>query len=236
MIRRCSIAVASALMFAAPAHAADPLSYSYWQAAYLNSEVEITSGPASAQDEVEGYRGAVSIGLARYVFFTGDTDQRRYSNARDAFSSAGLGLHTVNPTWQFFGAATYERLDHDDNSTSANDDTTEGYGVEAGVRINVPNVALHATYRYLDLGKDDTTEITGAVYGAGLALQLSPWWALVGDYRLREHNFEDPAGDVDVEYTEWTVGFRRYIATDADRRKRKGGILFPEEAPGGAAE
>jgi len=230
MIHRLSVVMA--VLACAPAQAADRLSSSYWEAAYLSSSSEETAdGSPSSEDDTEGFRLAASIGLLPYLNFIGDYDQRRFANGRDSFYSAGLAAHTLNPAYQFFAAATYERFDVDDNLNVANDQTQDGYGVQAGARATLTNLELHASYKYLDLGKvDDTTELTGSRYGAGFVLDLSPWWSLVGDYAIRTHEFEDGApaaspATVEHEYSEWTVGFRRYLVTQTDRRKRTGGVL-----------
>ena len=230
MIRRMSVVLA--VLACCPAQAAEVLSSSYWEAAYLSSSSEESAdGSATTEDDTEGFRLGASIGLLPYLNFIGDYDQRRFANERDSFYSAGLAAHTTNPKYQFFAAATYERFDADDNLSVANDETQDGYGAQAGVRATLTNLELHASYKYLDLGNvDETTELMGSRYGAGFALDLSPWWSLVGDYTIRTHEFEDSApgaspATIEHEYTEWTVGFRRYLATQTDRRKRTGGVL-----------
>lgn len=202
----------------------DPLSYSFWDVQYLNAQVEENGGTA---DEVEGVRAQLSIGLSRLLNFVGDWDQRRYPDARDAFVSAGLGMHTLHPDYQFFGAVTYERRDLDDALAPDADLSNEGYGVQVGARARLPDVELHASYKYLDLSDGGDTELTGGKYGGGIAVQLSPWWALVADYSVRQLEEEGVDGGAtdETDYDEWSVGFRRYFATDTDRRKRKGGLL-----------
>lgn len=230
MIRRnwsclALLACASAL----PAHAADVLSSSYFDAAYLNSSLD-TGGPE--EDEVEGFRVATSVGLLPFLNFVADFDKRRYVDSHDGFASVGFAGHTVNPAWQFFVAATYERAEYDDNTSATGDHDEEGYGAEAGFRAAAPFVEVHASYKYFDLGKiDPTTDLTGARYGGGIALDLTSWWSLTGDFRVRTHEYEDtsptpPVGGIaDDEWTEWSVGLRRYFVTQTDRRNRSGGIL-----------
>ncbi|MGH8442415.1 MAG: hypothetical protein ACRETF_05875 [Nevskiaceae bacterium] len=232
MIRRLPAAMLAAAALGAlpPAQAADALSNSYWDAAYLNSQVEV--GPAST--DIEGFRLGAGIGLAKYLSFTGDYDQRRYRNGREGFGSAGFAGHTRHRVYQFHGALTYERIEGDDNTDSANDYVEDGYGVEVGARYAFPDVAVHAEYRYLDFGSLGGTggavDFTGSRYGVGADVQLSPWWSLVADYRVRAHQFDASGGSATVDYSEWTVGFRHYFATAADRLARHGGLL------GGAAE
>lgn len=209
------------------AQAADPLSSSYWEAAYLNATYENSLSPAD--DEVEGFRVAASIGLGRYVNAVVDYDQRRYENSRDAFGALGLGLHTANPVYQFFGNATWERAEEDFNTDPSSDQDEEGYGVEVGARYALKHLALQAAYKYLDFGEIGTTDVTGARYGAGAALSLSPWWALTADYRVRELDYETASASESEEFTEWSVGFRRYFPTASDPRKRKDGVLFGAE-------
>lgn len=223
MIRRLSFVVV--VLACAPAQAAEMLSSSYWEAAYLNSTFEEDVGSTTLEDETEGFRLGASIGLLPYLNFIGDYDQRRYADSRESFYSAGLAGHTLNPKYQFFGAVTYERTDFDDNQTTE-DETQDGYGVQLGARAVLTNLEVHAAYKYLDLGKvGPDGELTGARYGAGLALDLSPWWSLVGDYSIRQHTVDFPGGSAEGEFQEWTVGFRRYLVTQTDRRKRTGGVL-----------
>lgn len=206
--------------------AVEPLSASYIEAAYLNSTQDTGTPPT---DEVEGFRTQVSVGLMPSLNFIGDFDQRRYQNTRDSFGSAGLAVHTLGPVWQAFGAVTYEYAEFDDNLSSAGDHEEQGFGVAAGGRAVLPNIEFHAAYKYFDLGNvAPDVALTGARYGAGLALDLSSWWSLTADYTVRTHEAEDstaPSSTAELEWQEWSVGFRRYFATQTDRRARKGGLL-----------
>jgi len=210
---------------AQPALAADALSNSYWDASYLNSQVEVGGSRA----DIEGFKLGAGLGLARILKFTGDYDQRRYRNGRESFSSAGLAVHTPGAVWQVHGAATYERVAGDDDTNAANDYVEEGYGVEVGGRFAFTDGELHAAWRYLDLGSAGGTggavDLSGSRYVVGGALQLGNWWSLIADYRVREHKFEGGGSSATVEYNEFTIGFRRYFATDTDRKNRHGGLL-----------
>lgn len=218
MYRSCRGAALLAILAgaSAPAPAADALSGSYWEAAYLNSRVE--SGGARATPE--GFRAGASLGLASFLNFAVDYDQRREDGTRLGFGSAGFVAHTRDPVYQFHGAVTYERLVPDQL------DHEEGYGVEVGARYALPNVELHAAYRYLDYGEvQPGVDLTGARYGTGVALQLSNWWSLAADYRVREHELDGAGTSSTTEYREWSVGLRRHFATATDRRARHGGLL-----------
>lgn len=228
MIHRKSMCLALLACCAAlPAQAADRLSSSYFEAAYLNSSLD-TGAPQ--EDEVEGFRVATRIALAPFLSFVADYDKRRYVDSHDGFGAVGLAGQTTDPTWQVFAAATYERAAYDDNKSQAGDHDEEGYGVEGGVRAVIPNVEFHASYKFIDLGKiGPTTEVTGSRFGGGIALDLTAWWSLTGDYRIRTHEYEDssatPVASTEEEWTEWTVGLRRYFVTQTDRRNRTGGLL-----------
>jgi hypothetical protein len=223
MIRRLTAVLVSAA-FAAPAVAADVLSSSYVDAAYLNSDIESDT----ASEKVEGFRLAASVGLAKFLNFTGDYEQRRFPDGRLGTGSAGLAWHTQDPVWQVSLGATYERIETDVNDNPAQDAIEEGYGAQAGFRWAFPHGEFHAAYRYMDFGQIDRTEtdFTAQRYGAGFDVQLSPWWSLVADYRIREHETKAPGASAEtVEFAEYTVGFRRYFATDTDRRVRRGGVI-----------
>jgi hypothetical protein len=227
MIRRLPAALTAAVLLGAatPALAADVLSNSYWDAAYLNSKVEVDT----ASVETEGFRLGASLGLAKFLNFTGDYDQRRERNDRLGFGSAGFAYHTQDPVWQVHGALTYERVENDNGSNPAGDYVEDGYGVEVGGRYAFTDVELSAVYRYLDFGSFDGTDgavdFTGSRIAIGAALQLGNWWSLVADYRIREHKFETNVDSGTVDFSEWTVGFRRYFVTDTDRKNRHGGVL-----------
>jgi hypothetical protein len=225
MRRTCCALVLAAL--AAPAGAQDRLSWSYWDAAYLNSELEVTTSPPPTtpdpdSDEVEN------------LFL--DYQQRNPTSRREGFSSAGIGLHTAHRTFQLFLNGSYERYEFDHDQFPATDFDEDGWGAEAGLRWALPNVELFAAYKYMDFGKfANDFDFTGSRYRGGLALQLSPNWSLAAEYAVRTHEFEDSASSVELEYSEWTVGFRRYFATDTDRYRRKGGLIFGEDGGDEAA-
>lgn len=209
---------------APPASGADALSSSYWEAAYLNGRLEIDGLGAVTP---EGFRTAASVGLASFLNFAGEYDQRRENGARLGFGSAGFAFHTRHPAYRFHGALSYERIVPDDG------DYDEGYGVEVGARYALPGGELHASYRYLDFGETDTgADLTGARYGLGFGVQLSNWWSLVADYRIREHERKGAGSSSETQFDEWTVGWRRYFATAPDRRVRKGGVFGGEPAGG----
>lgn len=242
-MNRKTIALAVLAACPALAQAAEPLSNSFLEASYLNSTLETTSGSATTEDEVEGFRTVLSIGLSRYVNFVGDFDQRRYLDSRDSFGSAGLAVHTLDPTWQAFGAVTWEYAEFDDNLSSAGDHDEAGYGVAAGARAVMDNIEFHASYKYIDLGNAfPDVALTGTRFGGGLVLDLTRWWSLSADYVVRTHEY-DTAASAEQEWQEYTVGFRRYFVTQTDRRARQGGLLAAlfggggdEAAAGAAAE
>ena len=223
MMRRSCCALVFA-MLAAPAAAEDRLSWSYVDFAYLNSEVESTPGGGQA-DEVEGFRFAGSAGVGKHVDLFLDYQQRNPTSRREGFSSAGIGLHTADRTFQLFFNGSYERYDFDNNASGLDFDE-EGWGAEGGLRWALTDFELFASYKYMDFGKFVAdSDFTGSRYGGGLALQLSPNWSLVSQYAVRTHEVELTGFSGEDEYTEWSVGFRRYFATDADRYVRKGGVL-----------
>lgn len=212
-------AAALAVLFALPATAADPLSNSYWEAAYLSTDIDASG------DTVEGIHLTLNVGFSDYVGFVSEFDQRRPSGGREALGSAGFILHTRNPLWQPYLAATYEQLQVDDNSAPEADFNDEGWGAELGLRYALTNLELRGFYKHTDYGEVGTADLTSARYGILAALQLSPKWALSAQWRAVTFTADSGAGEVDADSTDYTVGFRRYFATDSDRRKRKGGLL-----------
>jgi hypothetical protein len=226
MLHRKSLCLALLACFPAlPAQADNVLSSSYLDAAYLNSSLD-AGGPA--EDEVEGFRVATSVALLPYLNFVADYDKRRYQDAHDGFAAVGFAGHTMDPAWQAFIAATYERASYDDNKSSTGDHDEEGYGVEGGFRAAASVAEFHASYKYFALGEvAPGVALTGARYGGGVAIDLTPWWSLTGDYRIRSHEFEDSntGTTAEAEWTEWSVGLRRYFVTQTDRRNRSGGVL-----------
>lgn len=236
MIRRLPLTLFATLLAGAatPALAKDALSSTYWDAAYLSTEIETDDSDVTV--EAEGFRLGLNVGLMKFLSFAVDYDQIRDHDDRTGYGSAGLAYHTQHPEYQFFGGVTYERAEFDHNDAPQTDAEEDGYGVEVGGRYMLPDVELHAAYRYLDFGKVDTTELdlTGSRYVVGVDVQLSPWWSLVADYRVRQLKRDD----VDIDYTGFTVGFRRYFVSAADRGARSGGLLSSlfsggEEAPSG---
>lgn len=243
MIRRISIASAAlAFCAAGPAVAGDAISNSYVEANYLNSVVETTvdGNPTVADDEVEGFDGAVSVGLLPFLNLVGAYDQRRYQSIREGFASAGLAGHTTGRNFQAFGAATYEQLEYDDERAARSlfEATQDGWGVSLGVKYAMPNfeVSTSAKYsRFSDLYDIRTPEasrtkygLTAMTYQIGAVLQLTPYWAQTFGGRMRTVDFEpnDTTAGFQFEQLEWTVGFRRYFVTSADKWKRKGGLLW----------
>jgi len=223
-MNRSMTAVAAVALLGASqgALATDVLSNSYVDAAYLNAHAE-----AGSQSELaEGFRLAANVGLAKFLNFSGDYDQLRFDGSRLRAGSAGFAWHTQDPVWQFHVGVSYERVEADSNGNPAADDTEDGYGAELGLRYMFPNVEVHAGYRYMDFGEIVSgVDFTGARYGAGFDLQLSPWWSLVADYKVREHTFEAGGSSDTTDFNEYSVGFRHYFATDSDLRNRHGGLL-----------
>ena len=221
MIRRLPLALSAALLLGAhPALAADALSSSFWEAQYLNAKVDTGVGDDLTP---EGYRVGLGIGLAKFLRFSGDYDQRKYFGAREGFGSAMIAYHTQDPRYQFHFGASYERI-------QTVTFLEEGYGVEVGGRAVWEVLEGHAEYRYLDFGSLHGTsgkgDFTGGRYGLGLGLQLCPWWTLTADYQVREHKVDDGAGNSGtIDYNQFFVGLRRYFVTEHDRRARKGGVL-----------
>jgi len=242
MIRRFkSTLVPAALLALCPlaAQAGDPLSYSYIEGQYLNTRLTTdTNGKAGKPDSFEGYRYGLNLSVYKFVYLLAETDNRRAQKYRQGFQSIGFGAHT-QPTFarhlQLFGDATYERRIFNDvtNVPGRRDDKDEGYGAEAGVRAPWGSFEAHASYRYMNYGETDKFKVTGARYGGGVVVQLSPYFALTGDYRFIDIDHKGQTGaDGKEHFKEYLAGFRAYFATDIDRWRRRGGIFSGgDEAP-----
>lgn len=242
MIRRFKLALIPATLMAGAlsplaAQAGDPLSWSYLEGQYLNTDTKSTSnGTQTFSDKREGFRAALNISLYKFVYFTGDYDKRRYSGFRKSFQSVGLGAHTeptFSPHLQLFGSATYERsnVDFVDVPPLADDDTDEGFGLQTGIRAPFNNFEFSASYKYMNYGKTNGFKVTGDKYGAGVLVQITPFFGLTADYRRLDETGKDdgpPASTNKTEYNEWLVGFRSYFATDIDRYRRRGGFFGGE--------
>lgn len=239
MIRRFKLALIPGALLAgalAPlsAQAGDPLSWSYIEGQYLNTDSKSTiNGIETFNDKREGFRTALNVSLYKFIYFTGDYDKRRYKDFRKSFQSVGLGAHTeptFSPHLQLFGAATYERanLDWVNNPPTADDDTDEGYGLQGGIRAPFDNFEFTSSYKYINRGKTDGFKVTGDKYGAGVLVQISPYFGLTADYRRIDETAKDSGTSAKTQYNEWLVGFRTYFATDIDRYRRRGGFFGGE--------
>jgi hypothetical protein len=243
MIRRYAIALAVASLAPAAAFAeTDTLSYSYFQAQYLNTKLEAQPDggcPATFEctDEAEGLQVGLGVSLMEYLSFVGSYDQRLFGASdfqgptRWSFAGAGFGIHTLPKFWdgfsnfQLFGNVTYEQSvihNRTDSGTGDNNETDYGYGVEGGVRVPLPNLELQASYKHYNLGKaeDVDLKVFGDRYGGGVLVQLTPYFDLTANYQHIEHRI-----GADWAFDEWLVGFRSYFATDIEKYKRKGGLL-----------
>lgn len=212
-------AAALAALLALPAAAADPLSNSYWEAAYLSNKNDDSSGTD------EGFHLTFNVGFSDHVGFVSQYNQLRTAFGREGMGSAGFILHTRNPLWQPYLSATYELLQLDDDSAPEADLNDEGWGAEGGIRYALSNLELRAFYKHIDYGEIGPFDVTSARYGVLAALQLSPKWALTGQWRTVTLTAEAGGAEAESESTDYTIGFRRYFATDSDRRLRKGGLL-----------
>lgn len=243
---RFKFAASFAALFLAPlvAQAADPLSWSYIDGQYLKTsqQLEVNGNKAPNDDDFEGYRYALNISVYKFFYFTGEADNRRASDYRFGTQSIGFGAHTPKnlvPGVEFYGNGTYERTVFNDVTGSNDDDRDEGYGVQLGARAPFEFAEVHGYYRYMNYGKTDDVKVTGARYGIGGLLQLTPYFGLTLDARHMKFDYKEdlpaPATNASaaIDYTEYLVGFRAYFATDIDRWRRRGG-LFGESASASA--
>lgn len=232
MVRRiASVLILSCAPLAA--FAGDPLSYSFIEGQYLNTQyTPELNGTKGAKDKYEGWRAAANVSLYKGLYFTGEADKRRATDYRFGMQSVGLGWHTndsLTKAMQVFGDVTYERTIFNFVNASGFDDADEGYGVRAGVRVPFESFEFSASYRYMNYGETNNVKVTGGKYGAGAAMQLTPFFALTADYRQVDITDKGTGVDAKASFAEWLVGFRSYFATDIDRYRRRGGIFSSGE-------
>ena len=234
MIRRNAVVLAALAALPLSALAADRVSYSYLDAQYLNTTFDVdAAGTKSPKDKREGLRIGLDISLTPYLFVTTDWDQRLLGASaatggtalRWSYGDVGVGVHTMERAYQVYGIASYEHhiIHPRDNDPATKDDRGDGYGVEVGGRVPWKAYELHASYKYFNLGKTevaDDVKTSGMRYGAGVAVQLTPWFALTGDWRHVDHDWKANSGSLKWNFDEWLVGFRRYFATDGDKYNR----------------
>lgn len=229
MIRRIPLASAVlASCVALPVAAADGISNSYVDFRYLNTVQEYDTGTANPpDDEVEGWEGSASVGLAEFLNFTATYDSHRYARGRDGYASAGLAGHTTARTWQAFGAVTYEQLEFDRTvGPGLQEATQDGAGVTLGGKFKLPSFEVMAAAKYARYSDYFSAGLTALSYEIGAGLQLTPYWEATFGGRYRDLEVEPETGSsLNVLQMEWSAGFRRYFITSGDKWKRTGGIF-----------
>ncbi len=217
MKRFCFAALVS-LALAAPAQAARP-SYSYFDAAYLKTEIDGSSSGAA------GARLAVNASLTRWFYLTGGHDYRDIDSAfqgediKSQQTSLGFGVHSLKSKFQLFAAGTYERSEVSGDENTGTTiyriyDREEGYGLQIGARLPIDRFELQADYKYFNFGDfPDGSRNDEDRYRFSALGHLTPTFALTGSYE-----FFEQARDVD----QWTVGLRVYFNSrhDLPRKKR----------------
>lgn len=141
--------------------AADGLSYSYVDAAYISTDVD------NFDENVDGFALRASVELANRVFaFGGYTDQSTSILGSDLdVKGYNLGVGYAWPmsgTTDLYGKVGYVRAEADFAGLNANDD---GYALGVGVRSRVVDqLELEGSINYTDLSDsgDDTTLGLGA--------------------------------------------------------------------------
>lgn len=211
-MNKAVLALLCGLGFALPAQAKRP-SYSFFDAAYLKSEVDDSDGGAN------GVRLALSASLNRWFYFTAGHDRSEAERSDFVFkgTSAGFGVHSLGNGFQVFGAGTYERLDVDGTvGPFGIDAMDEGYGLAAGARMPVGLMEVQAEYKYTNFGEDQGgNRIDEDRYRLGALAHLTRTFALTGSYEWFEQ-----AEDL----KNWTLGVRVYFQNrdDLPRRKKRG--------------
>lgn len=212
-MKHACLAALLSLGLAAPAHAVRP-SYSYFDAAYLKSEID------NSDASVDGLRLQLDYSLGRWIYFTGEHDRRAPDDGDiDALStSLGLGVHSLNSKFQLFAAGTYERTDvygeDSDLSRSRIDDKEEGYGVQLGARLPFADrFELQGSYKYVNYGDlPNGSRFDEDRYRIGALAHIVPGFAVTASYEMFEQN-----EDLD----QWTIGLRAFFKNRADMPLKK---------------
>ena len=189
-IKRLPLLAALAVPMGAamPALADNGMSYSYVEAAYIDTEIEV--GSTDVDGDGIGLTG--SAALNDTVFLTASYGTQDFDFGIDLDQwSVGVGAHTpLSDSVDLVGSISYVDAEVDTSFGSADDD---GYLLTAGVRAQVaPNVELEGGISFIDL--DESGDETALVFG--------------GRYYFTEQFAVGAGVSIADDTTGWNIGAR----------------------------
>lgn len=166
-----------------PATLAERLSYNYFEAQYVDSDLDGLGGVSA---EGSGYGIEVSGELSETWHLFGrfaDTDPELSGSNGDVELqriSAGVGVNSVSDSFSVFGRLTYEDINAEleegrvnGSDTLANDN---GYGLTLGGRWALNKfLELDLSAKFIDIDEVFDNDVG---FSAGLLLDFSERWAL----------------------------------------------------------
>jgi hypothetical protein len=184
-MRALKIAVAAALPALAPALAhADDMSYRYFEAGYMETDVDGTG----TSDDLDGFATRGSFGFAKNFFvFTEYQDQSLDTSIGDISLDQfviGLGGHApISSNVDFVGRVGYVDLSLDvDDGEGGFDADESGYLLGAGIRARLgERVEAEIGAVYYDLGSGDPYDNVGGE--AELRFNINDRWAAGIEYQ-----------------------------------------------------
>ena len=175
-------------MLSAPSFADDGLSYTYLEAGYLDTEIDI--GPEDVDGDGVGVAGSFAVNETFFLTASYGTQDFDFGVDVDQWS-AGIGAHTsLTDNMDLVGTISYVDAEVDTPFGSVDDD---GFGLGVGVRGRfTDNIELEAGINYVDL--DDAGDDTS--FAAG------------GRYYFTEAFAVGAGFEIGDDVTMWTVGVR----------------------------
>ncbi|GEM_PF-3042214 len=164
-----------------PMTAMAELSYSYLELGYRYSDF--------GDEEGDGFDLEVNFLAGDTFFFTANTDEVEYDNDLhlDRFG-LGFGAHfNIFEKTDIYGIASYEDFEFD--IPGATDFQDKGWGGELGLRYSLnDDWEFRAAGKYSEL-EDESFEIESSQFIGTAVYNLSPRWAVVGEYIGGEMDF-----------------------------------------------
>lgn len=172
---------------AAPA-LADGMSYSFVEAAFVNTEID--NGSVDVDGDGFAIGGSFEINDAVFIIASFSTQDFDFGIDLNQFSVGFGGRYPINETVDVFGTLSYVDAELDTNFGDADDN---GYSIGAGLRGRVgESVELQGGITFLDL--DDSGSDTAFAFG--------------GRYYVTEQFAVGAGIELGDDVTSWDIGAR----------------------------